>query len=65
MPKKRKATPGRVRVSAQVVMDAASLERARAKAQQHDMPFSVFLEQACRLYGKYLDKKITPIARPI
>lgn len=55
----------RVRISAQVVIDAASLERARAKAAEHEMPFPDFLERACRLYGKYLDKKITVIARPI
>ena len=54
-----------VRISALVVMDAAALERARKKAEQHGMPFPDFLERACRLYGKHLDKKITVIARPI
>ncbi len=54
-----------VRISALVVMDAAVLERAREKAAQYDMPFPDFLERACRLYGKYLDRKISVIARPI
>ena len=48
-----------------MVMDADSLERARAKAAEHGMPFPVYLEQAVRLYGKYLDKKISVLARPI
>ncbi len=55
----------KLRVSAVVVMDADSLEKARAKAVEHDMPFPVYLEQAVRLYGKYLDKKISVLARPI
>ena len=54
-----------VRISAMVVMDAASLDRAKAKAEQHNMPFPEYLERAVRMYGKYLDKKITAIARPI
>lgn len=46
-----------VRISILVVMDQAVLERARKKAEEHGMSFSDFLERACRLYGKYLDKK--------
>ncbi len=65
MARKHSATPEKLRVTASVVMDAEALERARAKARQHGMPFSVFLEQACRNYGKILDKKVTIIARPI
>lgn len=62
---KQEVQAQQVRISALLVMDAAVLERARAKAEQHEMPFPDFLERACRLYGKYLDKKITVIARPI
>ena len=65
MPRKAKVSKERLRVSAPLVMDIDSLERARNKAAEHGMPFAVFLEQACRLYGKYLDKKISVIARPI
>jgi hypothetical protein len=65
MPRKSKLAKDRLRVSAPVVMDVDSLERARQKAAQHGMPFAIFMEQACRLYGKYLDKKISVIARPI
>lgn len=54
-----------VRISTLLVLDQAVLERARKKAEEHDMPFPDFLERACRLYGKYLDKKVTVIARPI
>lgn len=61
----KQTKPEKLRVSATVVMDAGALEKARAKAAQHDMPFPVYLEQAVRLYGKYLDKKITVLARPI
>jgi len=64
-PKSKSARPPKLRVSAVVVMDADSLERAKAKARQHDMPFPVYLEQAVRLYGMHLDKKISVIARPI
>ncbi len=55
----------RVRVSAMVVMDVAALERARAKAEEHGVEFPEYLERAVRLYGKFLDKKISVIARPI
>lgn len=54
-----------VRISTLLVLDQAVLERARKKAEEHGMPFPDFLERACRLYGKYLDKKVTVIARPI
>jgi hypothetical protein len=64
-PKAKEKKPEKLRVSAMVVMDADSLERARAKAKEHEMPFPVYLEQAVRLYGKYLDKKISVLARPI
>jgi len=57
--------PDKLRVSATVVMDVAFLERARAKARQHGMPFSLYLERAVRLYGLYLDKKVSVIARPL
>lgn len=60
-----KNRPEPLRVSAQVVMDAAMLARAKAKAAEHKMSFPEFLERACRTYGKLLDKKITAIARPI
>lgn len=56
--------PDKLRVSATVVVDAAALERARAKAGEHDMAFSDYLERAVRLYGKYLDKKVSVIRRP-
>jgi len=63
---KGKAIKGeKVRVAALVVMDAATLERARGKAEQHGVAFPEYLERAVRLYGKLLDKKITVIARPI
>jgi len=64
-PKDKEGKPPKLRVSAVVVMDGDSLEKARRKAAEHDMPFPVYLEQAVRLYGKYLDKKITVLARPI
>ena len=64
-PRAKKSRPQKLRISATVVMDADALARARAKAAEHGMPFEVFLENAVRLYGKYLDKKITAIARPI
>jgi hypothetical protein len=64
-PKSKRDNPPRVRVSAVVVMDVDSLARAKAKAREHEMPFPVFLEQAVRLYGKYLDKKVGVFARPI
>ncbi len=64
-PKPKKSRPQKLRISATVVMDAEALARARAKAQQHNMPFEVFLENAVRFYGKYLDKRITTVARPI
>lgn len=54
-----------VRISAMVVLDADQLAKARAKAEQHGVSFPEYLERACRLYGKYLDRKITVIARPI
>jgi hypothetical protein len=57
--------PDKLRVSATVVMDVAALERARAKARQHGIPFSHYLERAVRLYGLYLDKKVSVIARPL
>lgn len=65
MARKHRIAPDKLRVTAPVVMDADALERAQAKARQHGMPFPVFLEQACRNYGKILDKKVTIIARPI
>ncbi|MFH1034841.1 MAG: hypothetical protein V1806_10085 [Pseudomonadota bacterium] len=55
----------KVRISSTVVVDAAMLERARLKAAEHGVPFPEYLERAMRLYGKFLDKKITVIARPI
>jgi predicted DNA binding CopG/RHH family protein len=61
----KREKPEKLRISATVVMDADSLEKARAKAAEHGMPFPVYLEQAVRLYGKYLDKKISVLARPI
>jgi hypothetical protein len=65
-PKSRQEVEAKqVRISTLLVMDQAVLERARKKAEEHDMPFPDFLERACRLYGKYLDKKVTVIARPI
>jgi hypothetical protein len=64
-PKSKRDNPPRVRVSAVVVMDMDSLARAKAKAREHEMPFPVFLEQAVRMYGKYLDKKVGVFARPI
>ncbi len=63
--KAKEKKPEKLRVSAMVVMDADYLDKARAKAAEHDMPFPVYLEQAVRLYGKYLDKKISVLARPI
>lgn len=61
----KQSEEGSVRVSAMVVMDAQSLERARRKAEEHGVPFPDYLERAVRLYGKFLDKKVTVIARPI
>ena len=61
----KKEKPEKLRVSATVVMDADFLDKARVKAKEHGMPFPVYLEQAVRLYGKYLDKKISVLARPI
>ena len=63
--KQKEEQDRRVRVSAMVVMDQAVLERARAKAEQHGVSLPYYLERAVRLYGKFLDKKITVIARPI
>ncbi|MCB2187998.1 MAG: hypothetical protein KQJ78_16385 [Deltaproteobacteria bacterium] len=63
--KNKKESPQPLRVASLLVMDQAMLEKARAKAQQHDVPFPEFLERACRLYGKYLDKKVSVIARPV
>ncbi|MBU1274496.1 MAG: hypothetical protein KJ720_03900 [Proteobacteria bacterium] len=54
-----------LRVAASLVMDAASLERARAKAAQHQIPFAEYLEEAVRLYGRVLDKKVSVVPRPI
>ena len=54
-----------LRVAASLVMDAASLERARAKAAKHRVPFAEYLEEAVRLYGKVLDKKVSVVPRPI
>lgn len=65
MTAKRHTSDEKLRVTATVVMDGAALARARDKAREHGMPFSVFLEQACRNYGKILDKKVSIIARPI
>ncbi|MEW5912011.1 MAG: hypothetical protein AB1814_05615 [Thermodesulfobacteriota bacterium] len=62
---KAEPKPDKLRVSATVVMDVTVLERARAKARQHNMPFSHYLERAVRLYGLYLDKKVSVIARPL
>lgn len=55
----------KVRVASLVVMDAAMLERARHKAAEYGVAFPEYLERAVRLYGKFLDKKIMVIARPI
>ncbi|MCF8032111.1 MAG: hypothetical protein K9K66_02575 [Desulfarculaceae bacterium] len=57
--------PAPLRVSATVVVDAATLERARAKAAQHEISFSKYLERAVRLYGKVLDKKVSVVPRPL
>lgn len=57
--------PERLRIAASMVMDEAALAKARAKAEEHGMDFARFLEGACRLYGRYLDKKVTIIARPL
>lgn len=54
-----------LRVAASLVMDAAALERARAKAAEHRMPFAEYLEKSVRLYGKVLDKKVSVVPRPI
>lgn len=62
---KQEERASQVRISALLVIDAGTLARARAKAEQHEMPFPDFLERACRLYGKYLDRKISVIGRPI
>jgi hypothetical protein len=56
--------PG-VRVSALLVIDATVLNKARDKSRQHGIPFPDYIERAVRLYGKYLDRKITVISRPI
>jgi hypothetical protein len=64
-PRKTRNKEQGVRVSALVVMDAQVLDKARDKARQHGIPFSNYLERACRVYGKYLDHKITVIARPL
>ncbi len=60
---KPKAEP--LRVAATVVMDLGALNKAKDKAAQHGMDLGTFLEQACRMYGKVLDKKVLVIARPI
>jgi|GEM_PF-1262031 hypothetical protein len=57
--------PPKLRVAAVVVMDGAMLAKARAKAEEHGVPFSDYMERAARLYGKFLDKKVSVIARPI
>jgi len=57
--------PDPLRVAATVVVDAATLEKARAKAAQYDIPFSKYLERSLRLYGKTLDKKVSVVPRPI
>ncbi len=57
--------PEPLRVAATLVVDAATLERARAKARQHQVSFSEYLEEAVRLYGKVLDKKVSVVPRPI
>ena len=54
-----------LRVAAYLVMDAEALERARVKAARHRMPFADYLEEAVRLYGKVLDKKVRVVPRPI
>ena len=54
-----------LRVAATVVMDADTLEKARAKAAQHRLSFSEYLEEAVRLYGRALDKKVSVVPRPI
>jgi hypothetical protein len=64
-PKAKRKKPEKLRVSAMVVMDADSLDKAREKAKEHDLPFPVYLEKAVKLYGKYLDKKVSVLARPI
>ncbi len=63
--RRKQQRPEKLRVSATVVLDAAALERARAKAGEHDMAFSDYLEKAVKLYGKYLDKKVSVISRPV
>jgi len=54
-----------LRVAASLVIDAAALERARNKAAKHRVPFAEYLEEAVRLYGKVLDKKVSVVPRPI
>lgn len=63
--RKDQAKESGVRVSALLVMDAVVLDKARDKAKQHEMPFPDYLERACRLYGKYLDHKISVIRRTL
>lgn len=63
--KPKPTPPGPVRVSSLVVMDTAALQRARKKAGQHGVPFADYLEEAVKLYGKLLDKKVAVINRPI
>ncbi|MCB2225272.1 MAG: hypothetical protein KQH53_01250 [Desulfarculaceae bacterium] len=64
-PEQATKRPAPLRVSATVVVDAATLERARAKAVEHEMSFSRYLEKAVRLYGKVLDKKVSVVPRPL
>jgi len=63
--KEKDRRPPRLRVATVVVMDGAMLEKARQKAEEHGIPFSDYLERSVRLYGKFLDKKVSVIARPI
>jgi len=54
-----------IRVTASVVMDLAMLEKAKAKANQHDITFSEFLEKAVKLYGRVLDHRVVVVTRPV
>eukprot|EP01022_Parablepharisma_sp_SALTPOND_P019480 TRINITY_DN33240_c0_g1_i1.p1 TRINITY_DN33240_c0_g1~~TRINITY_DN33240_c0_g1_i1.p1 ORF type:complete len:711 (-),score=137.46 TRINITY_DN33240_c0_g1_i1:192-2324(-) len=57
--------PQPLRVAANLVVDAATLDKARAKAAEHGMSFSRYLEKSVRLYGKVLDKKVSVVPRPL
>ena len=62
---KKSEPPPKLRISQLLVMDQATLKRAQAKAAQHGVPLTEYLEEAVALYGKFLDKKISVVPRPI